>query len=126
MKKDTKEIDYIYKYTRENAIEDGVLIDVTSLAKDAGFKWPVALTSAVWTDCVEWSQNDGTQDETGRLWDVLFMGFLAIRKNNDNYLILRIKNKTRVTRPSTVGLQIVAGPGDNGEPVITIMFPDES
>ena len=126
MKKDTKEIDYMYKYTRENAIQDGVLIDVTSLAKEAGFKWPVALTSAVWTDCVEWSQNDGTQDEKGRLWDVLFMGFLAIRKNQGTYLIYRVKNRTRITRPSTVGLKIVAGPGDNGEPVITIMFPGES
>ena len=36
----------IYTYTRAQAIEDGVLIDATEMAKETGFKWPVALTAA--------------------------------------------------------------------------------
>lgn len=37
----------IYIYTRKQAIEDGVLIDVTETAKEAGFKVPVAVTCAL-------------------------------------------------------------------------------
>ena len=33
----------IYAYTRAQAIEDGVLADVTETAKEAGFKLPVAV-----------------------------------------------------------------------------------
>src|SRR4051812_27741843 len=36
----------IFAYTRKQAIEDGVLVDVTETAKEAGFKIPVALTRA--------------------------------------------------------------------------------
>lgn len=41
----------IYSYTRAEAIADHVLIDVSETAWEAGFKWPVALTHAVWEDC---------------------------------------------------------------------------
>lgn len=45
----------IHSYTRTQAIEDGDLIDVTEIGREAGFRVPVALTRSVWTDCVEWS-----------------------------------------------------------------------
>ena len=35
----------IYSYTRKQAIEDGVLVDITDVAKEAGIKYPVAITS---------------------------------------------------------------------------------
>jgi len=42
--------DLIYRYTRADAIRDGVLIDVSATAKDEGFQYPVALTAAAyWT-----------------------------------------------------------------------------
>jgi len=34
----------IYSYTRAQAIEDGMFVDVTETAKEAGFKYPVAIT----------------------------------------------------------------------------------
>jgi len=73
----------VASYSRAQAIEDGVLIDVTAMAREAGFKWPVALTHTAWCDCVAWTERDNRfqvhQDESGRLWDVLFMAFYAIR-----------------------------------------------
>ena len=48
----------ISTYTRAQAIEDGVLIDAGAMAREAGFKWPVALTTAAWADCVAWSEDD--------------------------------------------------------------------
>jgi hypothetical protein len=51
----------ISSYTRAQAIEDGVLIDASNMAREAGFKWPVALTTAAWADCVDWSEDESRQ-----------------------------------------------------------------
>ena len=45
-------MEIIDSYTRKQAIADGVLIDVTETASEAGFRIPVALTRAVWADYV--------------------------------------------------------------------------
>ncbi|WP_325176197.1 DUF6573 family protein, partial [Xanthomonas hortorum] len=47
--------DIIHSHTRANLLEDGDLVDVSALAREAGFKVPVAVTRAVWADCVAWS-----------------------------------------------------------------------
>ncbi len=119
----------IYAYTRAQAIDDGTLVDASDLARDAGFKVPVALTAKVWVDCVAWDQTREVtpQDETGRLWDVLAMAHLAARGRPHtgrlSFSVLRIGCGR--LRPSRVTLALVLGPGDQGEPVITIMQPEE-
>src|SRR5262249_26194302 len=40
--------DLIHRYTRAEAIRDGVLIDVSAVARQAGIRYPVALTRAAW------------------------------------------------------------------------------
>lgn len=124
----------IYKYTRKQAIADGVLIDVTEMASEAGFRWPVAVTAAVWADCVAWSEEDNDrqayQDESGRLWDLLFAASYAVqtaRQDNGSlkYDIWRVPRDGRSTDSQLVSLKLIAGPGDDGEPVITIMQPHE-
>ena len=78
----------ISTYTRAEALTDGVLIDGGPMAREAGFLWPVAITAAAWEECVVWSESDGErqthQDQSGRLWDVLFMAFVAIRTAADS------------------------------------------
>ena len=124
----------IYSYTRAQAIDDGVLIDATEMAREAGFKWPVALTVAAWSDCVAWSDVDNErqvyQDQSGRLWDVLFMASFAVRTaNNANrqlqFDLQRIPRNGRSTTSQRLTLKLILGPGDGGEPVITIMLPGE-
>ncbi len=39
----------IFAYTRAQAIEDGVLVDVSETAREASFNIPVAITRTVWT-----------------------------------------------------------------------------
>jgi hypothetical protein len=41
----------ISRYSRADAIRDGVLIDVSAVAREAGIRYPVALTCAVWEQC---------------------------------------------------------------------------
>ena len=124
----------IFSYTRAEAIGDGGLVDVSETAREAGFKIPVALTRTVWIDCVEWDAADNHrqiyQDESGRLWDVLSMASIAARQNRTSsqpvlYNFLRIARGGRGVRPKMTTLKIHIGPGDNGEPVITIMQPNE-
>lgn len=123
----------IYRYTRTQAIEDGVLVDVSETAREAGFRWPVAMTSAAWADCVAWSEEDNHrqvyQDESGRLWDVLWMAFVAIRSANSGtqleYQLYRVPRDGRSVEARLTSLKLVCGPGDAGEPVVTIMLPGE-
>jgi hypothetical protein len=126
--------DVIYSYTRAQAIEDGVLIDAGPAAKEAGFRWPVALTTGAWSDCVEWTDDDSRnqthQDQSGRLWDVLWMATSATHlasKGSDqlNFKLYRIPRDGRSTRAEPTHLKLIVGPGDQGEPVVTILLPHE-
>lgn len=129
--------DAISTYTRQQAIADGVLVDVSDMAREAGFKAPVALTSSVWERFVAWDeggvsarQQDLGQSTDGRLWDALWMAFMAIRKNREGGNSLRyslhvIERDGYSATPRCVTLKLHSGVGDHGEHVITIMLPEE-
>ena len=72
--------DRIHRYTRADAIRDGVLIDVSAVAREAGIRYPVALTRAVWERCLAVPPGVLCQDEAGRLWDVVYPLACAIRR----------------------------------------------
>jgi hypothetical protein len=72
MEDKTEDWNLIHAYTRVQAIADGVLIDVSETAKEAGFHIPVALTAGVWARYVEVPEGVSGQDEKGRLWDLLW------------------------------------------------------
>ncbi len=124
----------IHTYTRAQAIEDGVLIDVSETAREAGFKWPTAITQGAWEECVAWSDDDNRcqvyQDESGRLWDVLWMAFVAIRQSRNGgssllYELYRVPRDSKSIEAQLTTLKLVVGPGDAGEPVTTIMLLHE-
>jgi len=124
----------IYRYTRAQAIEDGMLVDVSEMARESGFRWPVAMTCAAWQDCIAWSEDDSQnqvyQDESGRLWDVLWMAFNAIRSSTGGdtqieYRLYRVPRDGKSVEAGLTSLKLVCGAGDAGEPVITIMLPGE-
>lgn len=125
--------DVIYAYTRAQALEDGYLVDVSAIAKEAGFKIPTALTRAVWEDCVAWDESDSKrqthQDQDGRLWDVLYMASMAARTSQHAeqimYQLYRVPRGGRARRARLVTLKLHIGPGDQGEPVVTILQPNE-
>lgn len=123
----------IHTYSRAQALEDGALIDVSDVAREAKFRVSVAMTRAAWTDTVEWTDADSKrqteQDQSGRLWDVLWMAALTVRRGGMEprraFQLLRVPRGGRGVRPRLTTLHIHIGPGDEGEPVITIMQPHE-
>lgn len=116
----------IFSYTRKQAIEDGVLIDVTHMAKEAGIKYPTAITAILWETYIvptEEVKNNG-QSIDGRLWDALWMFRNAAKKEPGDTLLFKLYF-TIAGQQELVTLKAICGPGDEGEPVITIMLPDE-
>ena len=127
--------DVIYTYTREQALQDGVLIDISSTAREAGYLYPVAVTSRVWSEVItpdERTRSCG-QSEAGRMWDMLTMLKHYIRRKNTGqtvifkfYAIMPDKyGQVNCEDPRLVTLKSECHPGDNWEPVITIMLPNE-
>lgn len=126
--------DVIFAYTRAQALADGMLVDVSKTAHEAGFRCPVAITQAAWEATVAWSCADSQcqvhQDTSGRLWDVLTMAHHAIRTSlvSQSQLVYRflcIPRDGVAKVPSLMSLKLVTGPGDAGEQVITIMLVGE-
>jgi hypothetical protein len=125
-----EETDLIYRYSRADALRDGVLIDVSDTAKEAGFRYPVALTQAAWERCVTVPPGVACQDEAGRLWDVLTMLRVAVRGQSGGAREVRfsvhVRNDNRDGTPPLVRLKAVCGPDDDGSPCITVMLPEEA
>lgn len=69
----------IVSYTRKEALADGVQVEVTQLAAEAGIRFPVFLTRAVHEKYVAVPEGVEGQDETGRLWDILMVLRFATR-----------------------------------------------
>src|SRR5205823_1413783 len=114
--------------SRADAIRDGVLVDVSAAAREAGFKYPVALTAAAWARCVAVPPGVACQDEAGRLWDVVYLFRLAAGRSGGGPEVrfgVHVRNDNRERTPPLIRLKALCGPGDAGEPVVTVMLPDE-
>ena len=124
----------ISTYTRAQAIEDGILVDVSETAAQAGFRLPVALTRTAWNRLVALPDGyRGFQDEAGRLLGVLWMArHHALRADDKDRVRMCVhvrdirKDLHDSMNPPRKHFPIVAiGAGDASEPVITVMFPED-
>ena len=121
-----KETNLIFSYTRAQAIDDGVLVDASRMAREAGIRYPVAVTENAWQTYIvpdEVSKTQG-QSEEGRLWDLLMVFRKAARNSAGDirhFSVLFLMG--RKLRFGT--FKAVCGPGDDAAPVITIMLPEE-
>jgi hypothetical protein len=103
-------------------------MDVTARARDAGFIFPVAVTSAVFHEVLEPPEGtEGSQDVGGRTWDMLTILRRAIRQTAGGrhapFAPLFVMRSGSGATP--VPLKAICGPGDEAEPVITILLLHE-
>ena len=120
----------IYAYTRAQAIADGVLVDVTEPAKEAGFKHNTVVTQKLWADICKIPENYSYESKEGRLWDVLWMARCATGRaaRGQTELLYELTLHTRNLDhhyDQVVELLLHVGPGDHGEPVITIGYQED-
>ena len=115
----------IYSYSRKQAIEDGVLVDVSEMAKESGFNYPVAMTSAVHSDIKNIPASQNHQSYDGRLWDILNVLRWRIKAGKADGNILHFTLIMHTPGKELYKLKSVCGPGDDMEPVLTIMLPEE-
>ena len=105
-------------YSRAQAIEDSVLIDVSERARRAGIRYPTACTAGVWA-LIGTMPESCTVDESVRLAEVLAALLAAIRRGG-------VRGTDRVHFVALgERLYAVCGPGDTEAPVITIMAEGE-
>ena len=114
--------DLVFSYTRKQAIDDGVLIDITEIAKHYGFIVPVAMNVSTYHECF---MDDGELDEE-MLRDYLCLllmninlGRFADGRKDLVEIFFEGKRKQRFKIWNHVG------PGDEGEAVMTICFPQD-
>ena len=122
----------IHTYSRKQAVDDGVLIDVSDMAQEAGIRYPVAITANLFTTFIEPAPalTSLGQSTEGRLWDVLSMFRFAAKVHSGSLLHFKVSFVTGAAASGgivhrTVSLKALCHPGDDMEPVITIMLPEE-
>ena len=121
----------IYAYTRSQAITDGLQVEVSKVAAEAGIRFPVFLTRGVYDAYVTVPDGVTAQDEAGRLWDIVWMLRHGIRSNvagaaKDRFeFSLYVRNDNR--RAKLVKLIATCGPLDIDDPApaITVLLPCE-
>lgn len=124
--------DVIYSYTRKQALEDGVLVDLTKWGKasekfPSGFTCSVAFTNTLWVAVQNLPNlNIGLRQIKDRSIDVIYQGAKALREAMTHHedeavfdVVLPQKGKAEVKEQ----LLIQFHEGDEGEPAVTIGFP---
>ncbi|MDD3465158.1 MAG: hypothetical protein PHH07_06735, partial [Candidatus Cloacimonetes bacterium] len=122
-------IQIIHTYTRAQAIADGVLVDLMqgdmlSVCRQH-FKYPIACTAAVFAIMEKAVSNPRySNDFAGILHDMLFMSRKAGCKLDDSTVLFTVII-IGAGRSRYYDFKLNVGPGDDAEPVITILLPNE-
>ncbi|MGH3368677.1 MAG: DUF6573 family protein, partial [Nocardioidaceae bacterium] len=109
-------------YTLADAIRDGILIDITDTAREAGLGVAITITQDAWDDCVAWTKETENrkgftgQSQTGRLWDVLTMTRYAAQRTvgtTATVQLFRVPPRGRDIEARYTELHLNIGPGHN-------------
>lgn len=114
----------IHSYSRQNALDDGCLVDVSEVARKYGIRFPVAVTNSVYAAFAETEEDDGTTEH------VCIENMVRVFRSQlggceDDTLLFGVHAPGSQPGDKMTSLKAVIAPGDNYEPVITIMMPEE-
>jgi hypothetical protein len=119
----------IFSYTRKQALADGVQVDVSESARQAGIKYPTFLTRTVFDKYVTVPPGVTDQEWRGRLWDIMWMTRHAIKKSQPGagriVVELYVRNDNRAPKLVKLVAVCAALDVDDPAPAITILLPDE-
>jgi hypothetical protein len=113
--------DAIFRYTRANAIADGVLVDLSQVETvKEHWKFSFACTDTVFALMARAIEEHGN-DLAGIMHDISLMAKAEIR-NGSRVDVIHFKVFIGVKLHD---LKLHIGPGDTSEPVMTLMLPHE-
>jgi len=118
----------IYSYSRADAINDGVLVDLSAICPEECrlYRYPVACTAAVWSLVEQATTNRKYYNSiAGVVGDILYMSQRGIVARPDEQTAIFRVIITGTGRRSTHTLKAICGPGDDMVPVVTIMLEHE-
>jgi len=120
------EDDLVSSYSQKQAIEDGVLHLIPKDISRDYFKYPVIISNSLMTVIEAAIESKKyLNDYRGVMHDVLFIAQLAAKKSNGESMLKTKVTITGAGPKSVYDLLIVCGPGNNMQPTITIMFPED-
>ena len=121
---DDKDDWVVFSYSRKQALEDGVLIEIENeLVKNAGIKIPVAVTSALYEGYLK-SSLPG-QDLKGRIFDMLILLNISARGVNTDTIYFDVLFQMEEDKTEPIKLKAVIGPDDDFSACLTVMMPEE-
>ncbi|MDD3932363.1 helix-turn-helix domain-containing protein [Methanoculleus sp. UBA303] len=109
--------------TRRDAIDDGDLIEITRMGRDIGITFPLAVSARAAQSMVPFP-NIPQETVTENLWDTLHAFRDKARTTTEGEFEFQASIYLNGLVP-TLTFRAAVSPGDDGEPVITIMLPDE-
>ncbi|MDH5347477.1 MAG: hypothetical protein OEW13_06175 [Nitrospira sp.] len=114
--------------SRQQAIDSGVLIDVTTDAKKLGLSFSVTVTKPLWEVGIAPSQELSEEDKSARLRDVL-MAF-RLRLANQGTLSPLLDFPAMLSMPpgaipQPVPLFALIQPGEHNQAMVTLLLPNE-
>lgn len=113
--------DAIFRYTRANAISDGVLVDLSQVTTvKEHWKFPFACTDTVFA-LIERAIEEHGNDLAGIMHDISLMAKAEVR-NGSRADVIHFKVFIGLTLHD---LKLHIGPGDTAAPVMTLMLPHE-
>lgn len=117
----------IHAYSRAQAIDDGVLVDLTFMAQNRGYRWPVACTDRLWQTLISVGDDPDTTDHAilerriGQVLNCLLMAIKAAGPERSDYVAFTI-----LTDAGNAKAWASCHPDDDGDPCLTIMMQGES
>jgi hypothetical protein len=117
------ESDIIYSYTRQQAIDDGIFVDVSRVAQSCGFIIPVALTSNLYHSHIK---KEEETDTNRRLISFLLLMYSRIQdKKNQKDNMLTTKICFADTTMTDVWAVVEGTSPTDPSPAMNIMLPED-
>lgn len=118
-------MEIFHSYTRKQAIQDGILIDITAESKEFGFVYPIAITDGLFAELA--SNKPEYETYLARLNDALMLLYLKITHSKDESIVFYDMLITNAKgQKETLSLKCICDGGDDGKPVLTLMMSSES
>lgn len=118
------ELEYLQGCSRFEALIDGMLVDLSSVAREAGIRYPLAVTSSVYVACIAAFDDYEYGTERDRAHDLAFqVAALANASAGEPESLFEFAVER--DELDVVPLKVVCSFGDFGEPVLTVLMEHE-